>query len=249
MSNEEHTGRVRVKVTQRINPEALYVPSHYGCTSPDQHTAYNVGLRQNGLVPFSIEPGYGWRVHAGSDRHGQEGRCVMARYGMLINTKKCHRLLRLPRGVPAPKTTFCPTRTSSATRRRRRARYPAVRVETVPLQCMHCEDAPCAAVWPDRCGLHRHGRHRAGLTMGAASAASTAWPPAPIRCACSTRRRARWNKCRFCTVSAETSGTQMCSCVEACLTGARLFGDLDDPESDIAQEIARPRTRSPSPAI
>ena len=59
VSNEEHTGRVRVKVTQRINPEALYVPSHYGCTSPDQHTAYNVGLRQMDFVPFSIEPGYG----------------------------------------------------------------------------------------------------------------------------------------------------------------------------------------------
>ena len=46
------------------------------------------------------------------------------------------------------------------------------------------------------------------------------------------------DKCRFCTVSAETSGTKMCSCVEACLTGARIFGDLDDPASDISKEIA-----------
>ena len=59
VSNEEHTGRVRVKVTQRINPEALYIPSHYGCTSPDQRTAYNVGLSQMAFVPFFIEPGYG----------------------------------------------------------------------------------------------------------------------------------------------------------------------------------------------
>ena len=59
VSNEEHTGRVRVKVTQRINPEALYIPSHYGCTSPDQRTAHNVGLSQMAFVPFFIEPGYG----------------------------------------------------------------------------------------------------------------------------------------------------------------------------------------------
>ena len=38
-------------------------------------------------------------------------------------------------------------------------------------------------------------------------------------------------------VSAETTGTKMCSCVEACLTGARMFGDLDDPDSDISKEI------------
>lgn len=59
VSNGEHTGRVRVKVTERINPTALYMPSHYGCTSPEQHTAFGVGLRQMDFVPFHIEPAYG----------------------------------------------------------------------------------------------------------------------------------------------------------------------------------------------
>lgn len=59
VSNTQHTGRCRVKVTQRINPTALYMPSHYGCSSPEQHTAYNVGLRQMDYVPFHIEPAYG----------------------------------------------------------------------------------------------------------------------------------------------------------------------------------------------
>ena len=59
VSNPQHTGRVRAKVTQRMNPTALYMPSHYGCSSPDQHTAYEVGLRQMDYVPFRMEPGYG----------------------------------------------------------------------------------------------------------------------------------------------------------------------------------------------
>lgn len=59
ISNDQHTGRCHVKVTQRINPTALYMPSHYGCSSPDQHTAYEVGLRQMDFVPFHLEPAYG----------------------------------------------------------------------------------------------------------------------------------------------------------------------------------------------
>ena len=46
------------------------------------------------------------------------------------------------------------------------------------------------------------------------------------------------DKCRFCNVSNYTSGTEMCSCVTACPTGARIFGDLDDPDCELVKEIA-----------
>ena len=59
LSNSEYTGRVKAHVTQRINPTAVYLPSHYGCSSEEEKTAYNVGLRQMDFVPFRIEPGYG----------------------------------------------------------------------------------------------------------------------------------------------------------------------------------------------
>ena len=45
------------------------------------------------------------------------------------------------------------------------------------------------------------------------------------------------DKCRFCTVNA-LNGTKTCTCVEACLTGCRIFGDLDDPDSEISKAIA-----------
>lgn len=59
VSSETHTGRTRVKVTQRIEPTSIYLPSHYGCSVPEQTTAYGYGLRQMDFVPFHIEPGYG----------------------------------------------------------------------------------------------------------------------------------------------------------------------------------------------
>ncbi len=59
LSNESFSGTTRVHVTQRIHPEAIYIPSHYGISSPDQHTAYGVGLRQMDFVPYRLEEGYG----------------------------------------------------------------------------------------------------------------------------------------------------------------------------------------------
>ena len=59
LASDAHTGRARAHVTSRINPKAVFLPSHYGCTSEDEKTAYGVGLRGADFVPFRIEPGYG----------------------------------------------------------------------------------------------------------------------------------------------------------------------------------------------
>lgn len=59
VSNDLHTGRCRVKVTQRMNPTAIFMPPAYGCSSEQQHTAYGIGLRSTDFSPYQLEPGYG----------------------------------------------------------------------------------------------------------------------------------------------------------------------------------------------
>ncbi|MCH4184908.1 MAG: molybdopterin-dependent oxidoreductase [Eggerthellaceae bacterium] len=59
ITNNQSTGRTHAKVTQRINPTALFLPDGYGCTVKEQKTAYKVGLRSMDFVPFHIEPAYG----------------------------------------------------------------------------------------------------------------------------------------------------------------------------------------------
>ena len=57
--NAEFTDTCRAKVTERINPTAVCVPSHYGSTSPELSIAYGQGVNQMAFVPFALEPGYG----------------------------------------------------------------------------------------------------------------------------------------------------------------------------------------------
>ena len=110
-------------------------------------------------------------------------------------------------------------------------------IETVPLQCMQCEDAPCAAVCPT--GAAYIGADGiVGVDEGRCIGCKYCMAACPYQVRVHNEKTGTVDKCRFCTVSAETSGTKMCSCVEACLTGARIFGDLDDPASDISKEIA-----------
>jgi thiosulfate reductase/polysulfide reductase chain A len=59
VSNGEHTGTVRAKVTQRIHPTTLFMPGCYGVTVKEQKTAYGIGLRPMDFAPFGIEPAYG----------------------------------------------------------------------------------------------------------------------------------------------------------------------------------------------
>ena len=68
VSNGQHTGRVRVKVTQRINPTALYMPSHYGCSFARPAHRLRGGPAPDGLR--SLPHGAGLRVglHAGDGR-------------------------------------------------------------------------------------------------------------------------------------------------------------------------------------
>ena len=115
--------------------------------------------------------------------------------------------------------------------------YPNMVRYPLPTMCQQCADAPCVHVCPTGAS-YRDGNNVVLIDREKCIGCKYCMAACPYQVRVFDEATGTVDKCRFCTVSAETSGTQMCSCVEACLTGARLFGDLDDPESDIAQEIA-----------
>lgn len=159
----------------------------------------------------------------------------MARYGMLINTRKCIGCFAC-RTACQRQNGLLPTEDFIRFEEHVKGSYPNVSLETVPLQCMHCSDAPCAEVCPtgathispDGVVLVDHGRCIGCKYCMAAC---------PYQVRVVNEEEGIVDKCRFCTVSAAESGTKMSTCVEACLTGVRVFGDLDDPDSEVSRQI------------
>ena len=114
--------------------------------------------------------------------------------------------------------------------------YPNLSRTFVPVACQHCENPACQRVCPtgathispDGIVLVDHGRCIGCKYCMAAC---------PYQVRTFNEEEGIADKCRFCTVSASDGGTKMCTCVEACLTGARIFGDLDDPDSEISKQV------------
>ena len=159
----------------------------------------------------------------------------MARYGMLINTKKCIGCYAC-RVACQRQNNLLPTEDFIRYEEHEVGTYPNVRVETVPLQCMHCEDAPCVAVCPT--GAAYIGADGiVGVDHGRCIGCLYCMAACPYGVRIQIEKTGVIEKCRFCWYEGEPGNPP--ACVGTCISGARVFGDLDDPDSDISREIAR----------
>ena len=159
----------------------------------------------------------------------------MTRYGMLINTKKCIGCYAC-RVACQRQNNLLPTEDFIRYEEHEVGTYPNVRVETVPLQCMHCEDAPCVAVCPT--GAAYIGADGiVGVDHGRCIGCLYCMAACPYGVRIQIEKTGVIEKCRFCWYEGEPGNPP--ACVGTCISGARVFGDLDDPDSDISREIAR----------
>ena len=160
----------------------------------------------------------------------------MTRYGMLIDTGKC---IGCYTCRIACQTQNHLSAESSFVRfeQRETGVYPQVGVETIPIQCMHCDDAPCAAVCPT--GAAKKGADGiVEVDQGRCIGCLYCMAACPYQVRVRDSRTGVVDKCRFCEVSNYITGIQKTTCVSACPTQARIFGDLDDPQSEISKSLS-----------
>lgn len=159
----------------------------------------------------------------------------MARYGMLINTKKCvgcyacRVACQMVNGLESDEAFIKFDEMEQGV-------YPNVYAEVVPVQCMHCEDAPCEAV----CPTHATYTTDSGVVLvdeERCIGCKYCMAACPYQARIVQESTGVVEKCRFCWENGEPGNPP--ACAGTCISGARVFGDLDDPESDISKAIAQ----------
>lgn len=158
----------------------------------------------------------------------------MARYGMLINTKKCVgcdacRVACQMKNQLKPKEAFIKYHELET------GSYPHVYNEVVPSQCMHCEDAPCEQV----CPTHATYTTDSGVVLvddNKCIGCKYCMEACPYDARIVREGTGVVDKCRFCWDGEKVGNPP--ACVGTCIAGCRVFGDLDDPQSELNAAIA-----------
>jgi Fe-S-cluster-containing dehydrogenase component len=118
--------------------------------------------------------------------------------------------------------------------------YPASKTLNVPLACMHCEDAACVTVCPTGASYKRAD----GIVLvdqdKCMGCNYCAWA-CPYGARELDDSTGTMKKCTLCVDRIYDQQLapedRQPACVLACPTHARVFGDLDDPESEAAQLV------------
>ena len=118
-----------------------------------------------------------------------------------------------------------------------RGTYPKPKVDYIPTPCMHCQAAPCMS------GVQNQAvyRRRDGIVMidpEKAKGQKEIVNACPYRVIFWNEEKQLPQKCTLCAHRLD-SGDKQPRCVESCPTGALVFGDLDDPQSDITKLAAQ----------
>jgi Fe-S-cluster-containing dehydrogenase component len=114
-----------------------------------------------------------------------------------------------------------------------RGSYPRPKLDYIPIPCMHCESAPCMNVAADG-AVYRREDGIVLIDPQKAKGQKDIVNTCPYRVIFWNAELEIPQKCTMCAHRLD-EGDKQPRCVEACPTGAMVFGDLDDPNSEIAK--------------
>jgi len=170
----------------------------------------------------------------------------MAKYGMIIDISRCNGCYNCflacrdeycgndypPYSLAQPMTGHFWMRIIE----RERGQYPRVKVAYTPVLCMQCENAPCikaalnGAVYRRPDGVVIIDPEKAVGQKQIVSAC-------PYRVIYWNEEKNIPQKCTFCAHLLD-KGWKEPRCVELCPAGAMIFGDLEDPNSEVSKLMA-----------
>ena len=179
----------------------------------------------------------------------------MARYGMVIDITKCNGCYNCFLacrdeycGNDYPGYSTAQPMTGQFWMRvieRERGKYPKVKLAYIPIPCMHCEDAPCITVAQNR-AVYRRPDGIVIIDPKKGKGQKQLVSSCPYRVIYWNEEKDIPQKCTLCAHLLD-EGWKEPRCVELCPTGAIVFGDLDNPNSEAAKLIASGTTEALHP--
>jgi Fe-S-cluster-containing dehydrogenase component len=121
-----------------------------------------------------------------------------------------------------------------------RGKYPRPRLDYVAVPCQHCAQAPCVAAATDG-AVYRRDDGIVVIDPQKAKGQRQIVDACPYRVIFWNEALGLPQKCTMCAHRLD-QGDRQPRCAEACPTGAITFGDLDDPQSDVAKRLAELQT-------
>lgn len=128
---------------------------------------------------------------------------------------------------------------------RERGVFPKIKVAYIPVMCMHCKDAHCVQLSGDG-EVYQRSDGLVIIDPERASGKRGIVDSCPYRVIYWNEEKGIPQKCTFCAHLLD-QGWKEPRCAEACPTGAMVFGDLDDPESDVSRLITSAKVEAIHP--
>ncbi len=161
-----------------------------------------------------------------------------AHYGMVIDIRKCigcHSCTvacksenRVPLGVNRSWVEYV-----------EKGAYPTVGRSFLPRLCNHCSQPPCVQVCPTNATYKREEDGIVVVDAGLCIGCKYCVQACPYDARFLNPETTVADKCNFCIHRVKQGLVP--SCVNTCVGGARLFGDLSDPHSEISKVLANNR--------
>lgn len=168
----------------------------------------------------------------------------MARYGLLVDMSKCNGCYGcfmacrdefcgndyLPYSAAQPYSGHFWMRIIE----RERGCYPHVKVSYIKVPCMHCEDAPCVRQFPEQ--VYQRADGIVIIDPSKAKGSKEILDSCPYNAIFWNEELSLPQKCTLCAHLLD-QGWEKPRCVEVCPTKALLFGDFEDPESEVSKRL------------
>lgn len=115
-----------------------------------------------------------------------------------------------------------------------RGKYPYIRVAYMPVPCMQCQDAPCIKAAKDG-AVYKRDDGIVIIDPQKAVGQKQLVDSCPYGAIYWNEESNLPQKCTFCVHRLEEG--EIPRCVQSCPAGAMIFGDLDDPQSEVSQRL------------